>query len=98
MASGPLSLEVGSAYRKATLLEPSPEGPVERQGELTLKILQIHPDLSLAFPCALATIHEEALPEETLHTHVTEALVILEQLRRNHPALLDAQWPEVRGT
>lgn len=96
-ATGPLSLETGSAYREATLLEASPDGPVERQGELTLKILKIHPDLSLAFPCALSTVHERALPEETLHTHVTEALVILEQLRRNHPALLDAQWPEVRG-
>lgn len=95
---GPLMLETGSAYREATLLEASPEGPVARQGEVTLKLLKIHPDLSIAFPCALATIEDQPLPSHTLHTHVTEALVLLEHLNGNQPALLDAAWPEVRGS
>ena len=95
--SAPLTLAIGSAFRRTTLLQPSSDGPVEQEGELTLKILRLHDQVRVAFPCALSSIDEAPVPATTLHTHVTEALVILEQLRRHHPELLDDLWPEVRG-
>ena len=95
--STPLSLAIGSAFRRTTLIQPSSDGPVEREGELTLKILRLHDRVAVAFPCALSSIDEAPVPGATLHTHVTEALVILEQLRLHHPELLDDLWPEVRG-
>ena len=95
--SAPLTLETGSAFRRTTLLQPSADGPVARDGELTLKILRLHDQVTVAFPCALSSVDEAPVPAGTLHTHVTEAIVILEHLRRHHPDLLDDLWPEVRG-